>query len=87
MFNAILRALIQSYLLQSIKMWKTLRYYDFDSGQSITEFSFAIILGLVLLSYPIWIKIFLTIKETSLGSPQFKAKYDSVYQNLDYYKV
>jgi len=79
MFNALLRALIQSYLLKSIEMWQSFRLADFSSKQGITAFVFAVILAIVLIGYPIWIKVFLKKREANLYTPEFKAKYDSVY--------
>ncbi len=67
-------------------MCQTLSYADFSTGQKIAEFSFAVVLGLILIAYPIWIYVFMRKKEDQLPNPRFKAKYDSIYQNLDYYK-
>ena len=41
---------------------------------------------IVLLAFPIWIYFFLKKKESELPQPTLKAKYDSVYQNVDYFK-
>ena len=60
-------------------MWQSFRLADFTSGQGITAFVFAVILAIVICGYPIWITVFLKKKEDKLPSPQFKAKYDSVY--------
>ena len=86
MFNSILRAFIQAYLLTSISTWDSLLNSDFSDTKGSFEFAQAIVLFLALVVFPIWIAIFLTIKEEELPNPTFRSHYDSTYQNVDIYK-
>ena len=86
MFNSLLRALIQTYLAQSIAVWASFLQTDLDTKKGLTDLSIAIVLGVYLLAFPIWICVFLKRRSETISRPETRQKYDSVYQNVDVYK-
>lgn len=86
MFNSILRALLQTYLQTCISAWFSLQSTNFATSEAKVDFGLALItiafaIGFIVFSYK-----FLHKKSKNLREPSFKAKYDSLYQNLEYYK-
>ena len=86
MYNSVLRALMQTFLMTSISMWYSLRTASFESGTEITDFVFAILTLLATLFFPAFAYMLLIRKEGELPKPTFRARFDSLYQNLDVYK-
>lgn len=86
MYNSVLRALMQTFLMTCISMWYSLRMASFDTSTQIVDFVFALLtLGLTL-SFTVFTYMLLIRKEEHLPNPTFRAKFDSLYQNLDVYK-
>ena len=86
MYNSILRSLMQSYLLACISMWYYLLETDFSSSEGIINFCVALAILFLTVSFPIYALFLLRKKRNNLKDKTFKAKYDSLYQNVDYYK-
>ena len=88
MFNSLLRALLQTFLLTCILMWNAFRGIEFNSSQGWIDFCTAILLLGFSFSFPILAYRLLRgkFKENTLRDPSTKIKYDSIYANLDYYK-
>ena len=86
MFNSILRALMQTYLLNSIAMWRSFKETNFDSSEKIVDFILAILFLAAYIAFPICTYKFLKKNNEKLPDPKFKVKYDSIYQNVDYHK-
>ena len=86
MFNSILRALMQTYLLNCIAMWYSLSTTNVSDSEGIVDLTLAIVILTFSLAFPICTYLFLKKNEEILREPRFKVKFDSIYQNLDYYK-
>ena len=87
MFNSLLRAFMQTYLQMTLAMWTSLRYTNLHTSSGRIDFvlflvTFAYALSFILFSYK-----FLKRNKDNLRNPQFKLKYDSLYQNLEYFKM
>ena len=87
MFNSILRALIQTYLANSLAVLVSFKSTNFNSSMGITDFVAACLLIIVLLAYPIWIYKFVLKRKLELSEPEMRKKFDSVYQNVDVEKT
>lgn len=87
MFNSLLRAVMQTYFFITISMWNSFRNTQVDSSEGITNLITAI-LSLFAVVFFAWFS-YRFLKKNLLNLPKsaFKAKYDSLYQNLDYYKI
>ena len=83
MFNSVLRALIQTYLANSLAVMLSFKSTDFESTKGVTDFIVACLLIIVLLAYPLWIFRFLRKRKQELSDPEMRKKFDSVYQNVD----
>ena len=86
MYNSILRSFMQSYLLACISMWYYLLEKDFSSSEGIVNFCVALAILVVTVSFPIYAQCLLRKERDNLRDKTFKARYDSLYQKLDYYK-
>ena len=86
MFNSILRAIMQTFLATSITMWLSLRLTDVSNTAGVTDLCIALAFLIFSLVAPYLTLKFLRSKFDRLREPSFKARYDSIYQNLDYYK-
>lgn len=86
MFNSILRAILQTYLATSISMWTSLGETSLSSSKGVTDMGIAIALLLFTLAAPMASLRLLRRKFEQLKDQSFKARFDSLYQNLDYYK-
>ena len=86
MFNSILRALMQTYLQTTLAMWISLRATNLTVTTGQVDFALffltiAFAVSFIVLSYK-----FLKRNHDNMRIPQFKSRFDSLYQNLDYYK-
>ena len=54
MFNSILRALMQTYLINSIAMWRSFSETNFDSSEKIVDFVLAILFLVAYIAFPIY---------------------------------
>ena len=62
MFNSILRALMQTYLINSIAMWRSFSETNFDSSEKTVDFILAIIFLVAYIAFPIFTFKFLKKK-------------------------
>ena len=85
MFNSVFRALLQSYLLTSISVAATLRNPSFENSLGTTDFFLSLSLLFLCLILPQITHRLLHKNKDKLPTKEFKAKYESVYQNVDYY--
>ena len=69
-----------------ISMWYSLKAAGFETSTEIVDFIFALLTLIFAISFPIFAYLLLVKKEDQLPTPTFRAKYDSLYQNLDVYK-
>ena len=58
---------------------------DLEYGSGIADLIQAIIFLIALAAYPLWICVFLRKNQERLPDADFKAKYDSTYQNVEIY--
>ena len=86
MFNSVLRALMQTFFMNCILMWTNLRELKTDSNEDKVDFCLAIAILLFAIAFPVCTFRFLRRKKESIKNSDVKMKYDSLYQNLDYYK-
>ena len=86
MFNSVLRAFLQMYLLTCISIATSFTQVSFGNSLGATDFVTTLLLFAVCLVVPIVIHRLLTKNQEKLPSPQFKGKYESIYQNVDYHK-
>lgn len=98
MWNSVLRAILQIYLLYCISIQISFNLFftqsetnsNLDSVQDKKEKEVNILLTFVsligLIYFPIFCGKFLQKNFNQLVRPKFKAKYGSLYQNVDYYK-
>ena len=86
MFNSILRAIMQTFLATSIAMWISLQQTDVSTTQGVTDLLIALAILCFTIVAPYLSLKLLRKKFERLREPTFKARFDSLYQNLDYYK-
>ena len=86
MFNSVLRACLESYYLVSISTLYGLANASLGSSEELTTFAIGIGTVSYLVLFPILQYRFLLKKQASLGEDTVKEKYESLYQNVDYYK-
>ena len=86
MFNSVLRSLMQTYLLTCISTLTSLLNVNLTHTQGKVDFAIAICIIIFAISFPIFTVKFLRRNKDKLSEPAFKSKYDSIYQNVDYYK-
>ena len=86
MFNSVLRSLMQTYLLTCISTLTSLLNVNLTHTQGKVDFAIAICITIFAISFPIFTVKFLRRNKDKLREPAFKSKYDSIYQNVDYYK-
>ena len=87
MFNSILRACMQTYLTTCISLLFSLKVTTIESKEGIVSLTLALLTLCYIIGCPIFSKIFLYRKKDKLPQPDFKLRYDSLYQNIDYYKT
>ena len=76
---------MQTYLATSMTMWISFKATNLDTSQGKTDFGVAIgISVIVVLAFPAFSYCWLKRNHKRLGEPDFKVKYDSLYQNLNY---
>ena len=88
MFNSLLRALLQTFLLTCISMWSAFSTkIKWTSSQGWVDFCTAVLILSFAVSFPLLVYKFLRrrFKEDRLREPSTKVKYDSLYANIDYY--
>ena len=86
MFNSILRAIMQTFLATSISMWISLSSTQVSTTEGVTDLCIAIAILIFAFAAP-FLSLKLLLKYFDrLREPDFKARFDSIYQNLDYYK-
>ena len=88
MFNAVLRALLESYLLLAIQMWTSWLVIKIDgsfearlnatSGLALTAFCFV---------FPFSTYCFIFRRRDQIGEKEFEQRYGSLTQNISYYKI
>ena len=86
MFNSILRTLLQAFLQTCITMWIALAKIELTTMEGLIDFTLAVLTLIFSILFPVVSLKFLRQNENHLREPAFKAKYDSIYQNVDYYK-
>lgn len=86
MFNSIMRAMMQTYLITCISMWTAISMMTFTTGSDITNALLSLATLISAIGFPIFVYLLLTKKEAELPTPSFKAKFDSLYSNMDLYK-
>lgn len=88
MFNSFFRSILQSYLLTCLSMWGSFSVANSRTSQGIIDFLVTVLICILAFSFPIFVHCFLRAKheEDTLRLPETKAKYDSIYMNVDYYK-
>lgn len=86
MFNSLIRAAMQTFLMTSYSMWLSLKVTDTNAERGKINLTLAILLLVYSLLLPCWSYCYLRKKYTRMPSAQFKMKFDSLYQNLDYFK-
>ena len=77
---------MQSFLLLNISMWQAFRNTDVKETQGIVDLCFSILTLIYAVTATIFPFIFLRRNFEKLSDQKFKAKYDSLYQNMDHYK-
>ena len=90
MFNSLLRALMQTFFYVCLSMWTTLMAAPSSNGsasEGTTNLILAIVTLLFTIAFSIFSYRFLQKNFSSLPNDTFKVKYDSLYQNLDYYNL
>lgn len=87
MFNSVLRSLMQMYLANCITMWMTLaRFKTVDSRDKVETLTAMFILFFAF-AMPIWALTFLHKHRESVKEVAFKRKFDSLYQNVEYFNA
>ena len=86
MFNSLLRALMQTYLQTCLSSWFSLQQTSFATSAGKVDFGLALVMIIACIGFIIFAYKFLHRKKDALREPTTKAKYDSLYQNLEYYK-
>ena len=86
MFNSLLRALLQTFLQTCLSSWFSLQQTDLTTSAGQVDFGIALVTITASIGFIIFTYKFLHRKKDNLREPTFKAKYDSLYQNLEYYK-
>ena len=67
-------------------MWLCLRYTNVSSSSGKVDLIIAIVLLLVMFTIPVLVTCCLWKHRESMSDRAFKAKFDSLYQNVDYFK-
>ena len=67
-------------------MWLSLRYTNVSTSSGTVDLIIAIVLLLVIIAIPVLVTWCLCKHRESMRELDFKAKFDSLYQNVDYYK-
>ena len=86
MFNSVLRAFLQMYLLTCISIAISFQQVSFGDSLGATDFVLSLFLLALFLVLPYLIHRHLKKNQDKLPDKEFKAKYESAYQNMDYYK-
>ena len=88
MFNSVLRAFLQKFLGTSLAVLISLRNTDVKVEGGKIDLIISIFLLTVMCMTILWVKGFLTknSRREQLRRPNFKRRFDSLYQNVDYYK-
>ena len=77
---------MQTFLLTCISTFTSLLNVNLTHTQGKVDFAIAISIIIFAISFPIFTVKFLRRNKDKLSEPAFKSKYDSIYQNVDYYK-
>lgn len=81
-----MRAMMQKFLSTSISVMLCVRYTDVSTSSGTVDLIIAIVLLIVILATPVLVTCCLCKNRESMREPAFKAKFDSLYQNVEYYK-
>lgn len=89
MFNSILRAFMQKFLSTSLAVWVSLRSTDVKKPGGEADLIIAIVLVLAMITTIVFTRGFLlkNNRREQLRRPAFKRRFDSLYQNVDYYNL
>ena len=85
MFNSLIRASMQTFLMTSYSMWISLKMTNTDAKPGKINLALGILLLVYSLLLPCWSYCYLRKKHKRMPSAEFKMKFDSLYQNLDYH--
>ena len=81
----ILRMCMQTFLVLTIQMWQSLRETSTSEVQGRVDLCIAIFILAYSIASIIFPFSFLNRNFERLPNPQFRAKYDSLYQKIDHY--
>lgn len=84
MFNSLLRACLQTFLVTMIALFATIRAINLDTSQGRIDFGLLILIGLYSIAFVVFSWKFLRAKKERLGDPAFRRHYESLYTNVDY---
>ena len=77
---------MQTYFANCIALFFNFTIVNFSDTQGIIDFCLALFTLATAVAFPVFSWKYLTRNKDNLAKPEFKAKYDSIYQNIDYYK-
>ena len=86
LWNSFISFVDESFLLMAISFFASIPNFTFNTYGKIVSANFSFVAALTMISYPIWVTIFLHENRDELGDEKFKEKYESAYENLDYKK-
>ena len=84
MWNGLISFVDESFLLMSISFFASFTQFTFNNYGSIVSVNFSCFAALTMISYPIWITVFLCKKKKKLSKKKFTEKYESAYENLNH---
>ena len=86
MFNSVLRALLQTFFMTSISMWNSLKQADPSSSKGLIDYASAITILLLAIAFIVlaYLNLERMYYKGNLSKAETKAKYDSIYANVDY---
>ena len=79
MFNSILRALMQTFLLNCVMMWTSFMNTDVSLTEGVVDFCLAILTLAFFITFTFMTLIFLRKRKDEVKESSFKIKYDSLY--------
>ena len=86
MFNSIIRAVLQMYLLTAISTLISTTNFDKEADRPGLNILLMILMLAGLLAFPVFSYFHLKRNEDRLRTPEFKGSYGTLYQTVEYYK-
>ena len=87
LFNSVLRALLEVYLMTSISVLYSLKYVQTNTTEEKISFVMSLAVLVFCIVFPFWSFKFLRNNHKRLTDADFTRRFDSLFQNLDVSKI